>query len=190
MQLELVALIRPDSRKETYYLVKDVETRWNSFYNNAKRALYLQPAIDELLLKEQGEYNEYIECCYYNKRTLKNAPPPILKDRLNADNWNIIKIYHEILKPLKDATLLLQGHASGRCSAIWQVIPAYEKVLQHLEIQVNQYPVTELLRLSPTQPLLSPIFNPDLDHVANAVYTQADEQTTHEHHLSTNINLA
>jgi hypothetical protein len=38
--------------------------------------------------------------------------------------------------------------------------------------------------------LLPPTFNTDLADVATAIAGELDEQTTHEHHLSTNINLA
>jgi len=38
-----------------------------------------------------------------------------------------------ILKPLKEATMLLQGHIGGKASAIWQVIPQYDKMLSHFE---------------------------------------------------------
>ena len=40
-----------------YELVKDVETRWNSFDDSAERVLYLRPAIDELMLEVQGEHS-------------------------------------------------------------------------------------------------------------------------------------
>ena len=41
------------AKKETYELVKDAETRWNSSGDGAERAPYLQTAIDELLLRER-----------------------------------------------------------------------------------------------------------------------------------------
>ena len=75
LELELIAPTRPASKKEVYDLVRDVETRWNSFDNSAERALYLRLAIDELLLKEKVDYNEYLERCQRRKALLKKAPP-------------------------------------------------------------------------------------------------------------------
>ena len=42
LQRRLIAPNRPDGKKETYELIKDVETRWNSFYYSAERACYLR----------------------------------------------------------------------------------------------------------------------------------------------------
>ena len=41
-----------------------------------------------------------------------------MRDKLSSDEWAVIERYHEILKPLKDATKLLQGSASGKFGAI------------------------------------------------------------------------
>jgi len=49
------------------------------------------------------------------------------------------------LKPLKDATMALEGHIGGRFGAIWRIIPQYEKILHHLKDLVTQYPVAEAL---------------------------------------------
>lgn len=190
IQLELITPFRPDGKKEVYHLVRDVETRWNSFDDSAERALYLQVAIDELMLKEKVEYDEYVQRCQRTKRPVKQKAPAILQDALDADDWNVIKIYHEILQPLKEATMLLQGHAGGNFGAIWQVIPTFEKVLKHFETLVDQYPVSKLLQ-APTTLLPSQLtFDTNLTLTATAISSVPDEQTTYEHHLSTNINLA
>lgn len=118
LQRRLITKQRPDSKEETYELIKDVETRWNSFYYSAERACYLRPAIDELLIEERLEYERYCARCVHYNRPIKRQPPPILSDTLSADDWTVITRYIEILKPLKDATITLEGYISGRFGAI------------------------------------------------------------------------
>ena len=45
-----------------------------------------------------------------SKKPLKE--PSLVSDVLSANDWSVITQYVELLKPLKDATLLLQGHVS------------------------------------------------------------------------------
>jgi hypothetical protein len=187
LQRELLAPIRPDGAKETYELIKDVETRWDSFDDSAERALYLQPAIDELLLKERSEYDEYVHRCTQSKRPIKKRRPAILEDALSADDWHTIRLYHEILKPVKDATLRLQGHS---VNAIWQVLPSYEKLLRHFETLVEQYPVKEQLQQLDIRQPSPPTFTQGLYDVERTISTSPDDYITAEHHLSTNIKLA
>jgi hypothetical protein len=187
LQRELITPIRPDGKKETYELIKDVETRWNSFDDSAERALYLQPAIDELLLQERSEHDDYVYRQTHHKRPVTKRRPAILDDALSADDWHTIRLYHEILKPVKDATLRLQGHG---VNALWQVLPSYEKLLKHFETLVTQYPVAEQLQQpDPRQPS-PPTFTQGLNELETAMATSPDEYMTAEHHLSTNIKLA
>jgi hypothetical protein len=128
-----------------YELVRDIITRWLSFVDCANRALYLRAAIDELLFEERRNYEAYCHRCTQSIRPITKQPPAILQDALSSDDWNVIKLYCEILAPVKDAVKMLQGHAGGHFGAIWQVLPAYEKVLRHFEQLVVQYPVEESL---------------------------------------------
>jgi hypothetical protein len=102
----------------------------------------------------------------------------------------VIKLYCEILKPVKEATLMLQGHVGGQFGAMWQVLPAYEKVLRHFERLVVQYPVKETLQQLDFHQFSPTSFNEELKNVATSVALQPDDYTTAEHHLSTNIKLA
>ena len=99
-------------------MIKDVETRWNSFYYSAERACYLRPTIDKLLIDKRTNYERYCARCECSNRPIKQQPLAILNDTLLDDEWTVITRYIEILKPLKDATLVLEGYASGRFSAI------------------------------------------------------------------------
>lgn len=183
-QRRLVAPQRPEDKNEVYELIKDVETRWNSFYYSAERACYLRPAIDELLMDERTDYERYCARCERSNRPIKQQPPAILNDTLSDDEWTVITRYIEILKPLKDATLVLEGHAGGRFGAIWQVLPLYERLLEHLEDQVVRYPIAEEL-LHQTEPVDS---NNHLTEGAIKAITAS--AITAEHHFSINIKLA
>jgi len=141
-----VAPFKPAAKKAKYELVKDVTTRWNSFDDAAKRALYLRPAINELIMEEEVKYNELVARQRRNPRIKRIDPPPaILEDRLDNEDWHVISLYHDILQPIKQATMDLQGHAGGRFGAIWRVIEIYEELLSHFEKLRTQYPVREAL---------------------------------------------
>jgi hypothetical protein len=184
LQRQLIAEQRPDGKKETYELIKDVETRWNSFYYSAERACYLQPAIDQLLEDEKVEYDRYCARCERSGRPIKQQPPSILSDTLSANDWTVITRYIEILKPLKDATLVLEGHVGGRFGAIWQVLPLYERLLQHFEDQVIRYPIAKEL-LHQIKPY------DDNNHLTvEALEAITASALTAEHHFSINIKLA
>jgi hypothetical protein len=118
LQRRLITPYRPEEKKDTYGLIKDVETRWNSFYHSAERACYLRPAIDEMLEQEASEYDKYVRRCTAANRPVIEVPPPILQDTLSDDDWIVITRYVQILKPLKDATMALEGHIGGRFRAI------------------------------------------------------------------------
>ena len=145
-------------------------------------------AIDELLEEEASEYDKYTRKCHASNREVKRQPPPILSDTLSTDDWAVITRYVEILKPLKDATMALEGHIGGRYGAIWRVLPQYEKILRHFEGLVNQYPINESLR---QQHLPSGItFNTSDSVTADSLSALPDTSSTAEHHFSINIKLA
>lgn len=73
----------------------------------AERALYLRVAIDDVIKHVKFD-------CDRQRKPLLAA----LRDKLSADDWYIIKQYHEILQPTKEATKILQGHAGGRFGCI------------------------------------------------------------------------
>lgn len=116
-----------------YQIVKSVITRWNSFDDSAERALYLRPAIDEFIQREQDSWDNYVRRTQESGRKITRSESSIIRDKLGSDEWVVLERYREILKPLKDATKLLQGSAGGKFGAIWQVLPTFEKLLSHFE---------------------------------------------------------
>ena len=163
LQRKHIAPVDNNGNKMVYSLIKDVETRWNSFYYSAERACKLRTAIDELLLDERSEYDR--NCARSQQsNTTEQQKPPILDDMLTTNDWDVITRYVHILKPLKDATKDLEGHIGGQMGAIWRVLPQYEEVLYHFEDLVNQYPIDET--------------------------AEPDDATTAERHFNLNIKLA
>jgi hypothetical protein len=194
LQQTLIAPHRPRDKKATYELVKDIETRWNSFDDSAERALYLRPAIDELMLEVQSEHNKYVDRCTYLRRPVVKQPPAIIKDRLTPNDWHVIGLYHEILQPIKHWTTELQGHAGNdRFGAIWRVIQAYDHLLNHFERIRQQYPIinrSQVIADHLIQSQSQPTFNTcDSTFTSQHIALLPDEQTTDEHHFSTNVNL-
>jgi len=68
----------------------------------------------------------------------------MLLDFITQDDWDIIARYIEILAPLKQFTLRLEckGFRASH-GVVWQVIPAMEKLLGHLEKLKVQYSIVE-----------------------------------------------
>jgi hypothetical protein len=66
----------------------------------------------------------------------KDLPPQSshLVDYLSQHDWSTITDLLLVLKPLEQATKLLQGHGVGvSYGSIWQVIPFMKKLLGHFE---------------------------------------------------------
>jgi hypothetical protein len=191
LQLELIQPSKPEDKKDTYQLVTDVTTRWNSFYCSAQRAVYLRSAIDALLEEEQAIYDKQVRSSQLRRRSHQPKQPAILDDVLSTTDWTVINQYIEILKPLKDATLQLEGHFGGQFGSIWQVLPVFEDLLRHFESLAAQHPVAQRLHVIDIhlQPPLGFSQQPDSD-VATQLRALPDEQTTAEAHFSINIDLA
>jgi hypothetical protein len=89
--------------------VHDNLTRWNSWHDAAVRALKLRTTIEEFIDAELGDYNAAMARYNSSRSQAKRPPkkPSLLADVLNADDWAIITEYVAILKPCKEATILL-----------------------------------------------------------------------------------
>ena len=71
-----------------------------------------------MLEGEGSEYNKAVRQAELRSRIYTLKPPYILQDRLSIADWSVITQYIELLKPLKEATLRLQGHISGKTGCI------------------------------------------------------------------------
>ncbi|KAI7460907.1 hypothetical protein KC357_g8848 [Hortaea werneckii] len=179
IQLQTIAPTRPEGKLPVYNLIKDVVTRWNSFDDSAERALYLRPAIDELCFDERVS-------CQRRKR-----PFDMEDDVLDEDDWHVISVYHQLLHPIKEAVGYLQGEPGTRHGSIWQVLPVFETVLEHLERARSQYPVSKATDSAvPKQGSQSQLSFDTSSQAAEAVERQSTDFISFQSHLSTNINLA
>ena len=160
--------------EQIYRLVHDNDTRWNSLFAMIERALKLRESIDEYIFKETAKWTEY-EMRWQAKNSHRSKPPKkkkrpsILDDQLSADDWHTLTQYHRILKPLKEATMQLQGQV-GRHGHIWEVLPIFQQLLEHLERVKDLYTIDNETEVSQAYP--------------EAVELQQ------EHHFKFNVNLA
>jgi hypothetical protein len=141
--------------------------------------------------EELAVYDRYVRNCALQGRSIQQKRPAILDDVLSTADWGVINRYIEILKPLKDVTVQLEGHVGGKFGSIWQVLPQFEQLLSHFEQQAQQYPVKDR-PLAPNIHLQPPAgFSQQLNNdVATQLTAISDEQLTAEDHFSINIDLA
>lgn len=96
----------------------DQDTRWNSVYYSIKRAIKLQYQIN-LFCDEASQLSEY---------------PLPMEDVLTFNDWAILTRILAILEPFEHATKKLQeNNKTGNWGSIWNVVPAFEPLLSHLE---------------------------------------------------------
>jgi hypothetical protein len=122
------------------------DTWWNSMWGAIKIFVQLRPAVEDFYTRRQQLWQDY-----WNKITdfgQKEPPvrrrkkPAILDDFLTQDDWSILSMYDQLLDPLYHATQRLEGRGGGSShSAIWQVVPAIERLLTHLQAAKNEYSV-------------------------------------------------
>jgi hypothetical protein len=122
------------------------DTRWNSMWDAIVVFIRLRPAVEDFYHKAHAEWQDY-----WNKITDHGTKPPPIKRRrkpaflddfITQDDWSILVIYNELLQPLYHATQRLEGRGGGAShGAIWQVIPAMEKLLTHLEAAKQEYSI-------------------------------------------------
>jgi hypothetical protein len=146
-------------------------TRWNSWYDAVTRALKLRTAVDEFIDHELGNYNAAL-ARYAGSHSLTKRPPKqpsLLADLLSADDWSIITQYVALLRPLKLATVLLQGHVNTSApnekavkGAIWQVLPIFDSMMSAFELARERYLPQEMLNNRSSQQVRTQPFAPSL----------------------------
>jgi hypothetical protein len=86
--------------------------------------------IDEIIAPEVYKWNSHRSA----------QKPSIAEDYLTADDWAVIAIYLDILKPLEKATLKLQDRPSRSSdTGIWHVLPTMEWLLHRFESFKEEY---------------------------------------------------
>jgi hAT family C-terminal dimerisation region len=98
-------------------VIAENQTRWNSTYLMLERALKLRTQLS-LFITE----------------ALDSSSPLNPSDSISKDDWMVLQAVHDLLRPFWKLTLRLQGQATdGKYGAIWEVLPAMEFLINHLE---------------------------------------------------------
>ena len=95
------------------------DTHWKRDFAAISRALELWEAIQDYIV---------FEIQNSNRRTADNLS--LVEDELTVNDWSDIWCIHEILQPFKKQMMTLQGK---RMVSLFEVIPAFDKLLSHLE---------------------------------------------------------
>lgn len=112
-------------------VVQDNATRWNSADDMIERALKLHVRIDT----------------YSSQHSKRSSNGSLTDDSLSSDDWHTLTELHEILKPFKEATLLLEGRGgTGSYGTAWGVLPTIHHFLTHTREREIHY---EALARSP-----------------------------------------
>ena len=125
------------------------DTRWNSHYYAFESACANRAAIDDYCDQETHNHNRTVrQICERNshRRRQQKKPQPnvLVTDALTSDDWVSVTQYMAILKPLMLCTKKLEGSPTeGQDGCIWEVLPVYEFLLNHLEKLTVQYSVDE-----------------------------------------------
>jgi hypothetical protein len=102
----------------------DNETRWNSTFLMLQRALKLRSRIS----------------LYIDEALNKNDAPLNPADAISWDDWTMLQTIHDLLSLFWKLTLRLQGQATnGHHGSIWEVLPAIEVLVKHLEDASQTY---------------------------------------------------
>ena len=116
-------------------LVKPVKTRWNSYHACFERAAELAGPIDAYIDFRAQDYRA--ETASRRREPSAERPEPrlfITEGGLTAKEWATITEYIRLLAPFEEATRWLQGRTKvGNHGAIWEVIVAFEFLLNELE---------------------------------------------------------
>ena len=114
----------------------------------------LRAAIEDFCNHELAKYYA-AKARHSSSRSQTRKPPKepsLLADVLDADDWSVIAQYVALLRPLKEATMLLQGRVSTTAKgeqlvkgAIWQVLPIFEVIMNSFEEARQRYLPAETL---------------------------------------------
>lgn len=140
-------LLDDEPRRPPAELKRPNDTRWNSHYYAFETAVLNRAPIDAYSEKEERAHNTRLERVTQKNRRLAAdkhitlpAKPLIVEDKMSTEDWVTVTRYMEILKPLMLVTKKLEGYPrQGRNGLMWEVLPCYEFLLNHLERLMEQY---------------------------------------------------
>jgi hypothetical protein len=105
-------VVADDLMVRTLHLKRDFGVRWNSTYYMIQRALKLKPAIQKYCR---------------DWRPTKGEQYDFKKDALDAQDWEELRHFEELLHHFEKATKRVEGNAyTGSHGALWEVIPTMD----------------------------------------------------------------
>jgi glycine/D-amino acid oxidase-like deaminating enzyme len=156
------------------------DTRWNSVFDALRVFIHVRPAIDDFYhttLREWQDYeNEKTDFGSKPRPERMRKKPTVLSGFITQDDWVILTRYHEILEPIWQFTQRLEGHGAGASHGIiWQVIPAMERLLAHLERLRKQYGIVELEQDYSAVPLIGSQIPASQSAMVSQIQSQASQ---------------
>ncbi|KAF6515144.1 hypothetical protein HZS61_005050 [Fusarium oxysporum f. sp. conglutinans] len=140
-------LLDDEPRRPPAELKRPNDTRWNSHYYPFETAVLNRAPIDAYSEKEERAHNTRLDRVTQKNRRLEAdkhikfpAKPLIVEHKMSTEDWITVTRYMEILKPLMLVMKKLEGNPrQGRNGLMWEVLPCYEFLLNHLERLMEQY---------------------------------------------------
>lgn len=140
----------PEDTHKILEPIKPVVTRWNSLYNCFTRAVKLQSTINAYANHHIDRIHNETTYAISKGNQLPDCPPWMRSNGLTADNWQVVTEYMDVLSPLKECTLYLEGRGKvkdegknsskrGSFDAIVEIIPVFEYLFGVLESRLQTY---------------------------------------------------
>lgn len=148
-----------DERPNGHELIADNNTRWNAFYHSLERGIEQRASFVDFMEEEASKWDTFVAKWKRDHPSQHELPPSelakrpaILDDWLSSEDWQVLVDYKNMLQPLEEATMILQGHGAGAAwGVIWQTIPVMEGLLKHFERLKDDYRHAPRDHLEPSQ---------------------------------------
>jgi hypothetical protein len=140
-------LLDDEPRRPPAELKRPNDTRWNSHYYAFETAVLNRAPIDAYSEKEERAHNTRLDRVTQKNGRLEAdkhikfpAKPLIVENKMSTEDLVTVTRYMEILKSLMLVTKKLEGYPrQGRNGLMWEVLPCYEFLLNHLQRLTEQY---------------------------------------------------
>ncbi|OAQ63909.1 hypothetical protein VFPBJ_11274 [Purpureocillium lilacinum] len=113
-----------------FWPIADNETRWNSRHRMIVRALLLRRCFNRIVEKAERAWDR-------SKR--KSAKPTMLDDKLSEEDWDVVEVFIQIVRPFDEISVRLQGNPKTSeddhviSGSSWEYFPSFEYLLAHLQ---------------------------------------------------------
>jgi hypothetical protein len=115
------------------------DTRWNSIYDEIKTLLKLRAPFEDFLTSEHQRIGKEKSKGHWTQDE-DHSQNTILRDMLNAEDWDILIQYQKLLEPCWLATVDLQGQpGDGKSCGISKVLFDLEFIVEELTAAYDRY---------------------------------------------------